>query len=192
MYLGWTMLSNPINIPRVMRGMSWLNGARLLDIWFSRPAAVYPSYSAPDTTTIRMDSWALTFPRARQVYDQLIQEHIWSNAPAREAVATMLRRKALLRAVTQPFGRLYDPVPQQDPDYINQRPAGGYWNFDDMTAALGNFNFRVVVAGTVGPIPHPTNQPPGSRGYPSRDLGSRGLHSRLVRFRRRSIPRLLE
>jgi len=146
------MLSDLTNIPRVMRGLGWLKGARLLEIWFSRPRAVFPAYSSPDTTTIRMDSWALTFPRARQVYDQLIKERIWSNTPARAVVARMLRNKGLLTRLQQTFGHLSDPVPTQDPDYVNERPAGGYTSFDDMTAALGNFNFRVVIAGTVAPL----------------------------------------
>jgi len=146
------MLSNLTNIPRVMRGLSWLNGARLLETWFSRPRAVATSYSAPDTTTIRMDSWALTFPRARQVYDQLVRDRIWSNTPAQRQVASWLRLKGLLGNTQRSFGRLADPVPAQDPDYINQRGAGGYTSFDDMTAALGEFNFRVVIAGTVGPV----------------------------------------
>ena len=47
-----------------MRARSWLNGARLLDVWFSLPSAIVPSYGSPDTTTIRMGTWALTFPRA--------------------------------------------------------------------------------------------------------------------------------
>ena len=146
------MLSDLTHIPRIMRRRGWLNGARLLDTWFSRPRAVAPAYSAADTTTIRMDSWVLTFPRARQVYDQLIRERIWANPPARLAVAALLRRKGLLGTAVRPFGWMTDPVPLQDADHINHRPAGGYTNFDDMTAALGNFTFRVVVAGTVGPV----------------------------------------
>jgi hypothetical protein len=146
------MLSDLTHIPRIMRGKGWLNGARLLDQWFSRGRAVAPAYSPPDTTTIRMDGWVLTFARAKEVYDQLVRERIWSNAAARPVVTAMLRRKGLLGMTPRPFGRLADPVPSQDPDYVNQRPAGGYTHFDDMTAALGNFNLRVVVAGTVAPV----------------------------------------
>src|SRR6516164_3826595 len=119
------MLSDLTHIPRIMRRQGWLNGARLLEIWFSRPRAVAPSYSAPDTTTIRMDSWALTFPRARQVYDQLVRDRIWSNTPARQVIARMLRHKGLLVNAVRSFGQLTDPVPQQDVDYINFRAAGG-------------------------------------------------------------------
>src|SRR5262245_31499686 len=145
------MLSNLTNIPRVMRSRNWANGARLLESWFSRPVAIAPTYGAPDTTTVRMDSWVLTYSRARDVYDQLVRERIWSNAAARVVVASMLRRKGMLTMRPQTFGRLADPVPLQDPDYINQRPVGNYTTFDDLTAALGHFNLRVLVAGTVAP-----------------------------------------
>jgi hypothetical protein len=146
------MLSDLTHIPRIMRRQGWLNGARLLDQWFSRSRAVAPAYSSSDTTTIRMDAWVLTFPRAREVYDRLVRERIWSNPAARPVVTAMLRRKGLLGVSPRSFGRLTDPVPSQDPDYVNQRPAGGYTHFDDMAAALGNFNLRVVVAGTVAPV----------------------------------------
>jgi len=57
------------NIPRIMRHHGWNNGARLMEIWFSRPPAIKPSYGPPETSTIKMDTWVLTFPRARQVFD---------------------------------------------------------------------------------------------------------------------------
>jgi hypothetical protein len=147
------MLSNLTAIPRIMRTMNWMNGARLLEIWFSRSSTTRPVYSAPYTTTIRMDSWALTFGRARQVYDRLLLERIWSNQPAKLVVARMLRRKGLLSTQEVSFGRLSDPVPVQDADYVNERGAGTATSFDDLTAALGKFLFRVVVAGTVVPVP---------------------------------------
>jgi hypothetical protein len=110
---------------------------------------VSPAYSSPDTT-LRM-AWVLSFPRARRVYDDLIRDRIWSNPAGQGAIGSMLRRKGLLTQREQVFGRLTDPAPQQDPDYINQRSAGGYSSFDDLTGTLGAFNFRVVVAGTVKP-----------------------------------------
>jgi Family of unknown function (DUF6402) len=159
------MLSDLRNIPRVMRGQGWNNGARLLDTWFSRPSAIAPAYSASDTTTIRMDAWALTFTRARRVYDQLIHDRIWANAPAQVEVANMLRRKGLLISTPMAFGRLSDPVPVQHADRINFRTVGSVTDFDDMTAALANFTFRVVVAGTVGPVAPAPGAPAGPTTY---------------------------
>jgi hypothetical protein len=174
-------------IPGIMRTMRWMNGARLLDVWFSRRTAIAPRYSPPDTTTIRMDAWALTFHRAREVYDRMIRERIWSNAPAKVVVARMLRQKGLLTNKEETFGRFADPVPNQDGDYVNERVAGGYTSYDDLTAALGAFVFRVVVAGVVAPVVAPPNLPTGSAGFGfvSRRSGSTfgtRLTSRAARF----------
>jgi Family of unknown function (DUF6402) len=139
------------NIPAIMRAQRWGNGARLMDIWFSRPSAIAPAYGAPDTTTIRMDTWALTFPRARNVYDQLMRDRIWANPAGQAEVVKMLRRKSLL-VVGGTFGNLGLPVQSQDRDYVTQRVvefALMYDPLDDMSAALANFAFRVLVAGSV-------------------------------------------
>jgi hypothetical protein len=75
-------------IPGIMRNKSWRNGARLMETWFSRPRATAPAYGAPETATIRMDTWVLAFPRARQVYDQLVRERVWANARPRLRIPT--------------------------------------------------------------------------------------------------------
>jgi hypothetical protein len=147
------------NIPAIMRHQGWNNGAALLDSWFSRASAVAPGYGAPDTTTIRLDAWALTFPRARQVYDQLLRDRIWSNLPAQREIASLLRRQGLLTTSRQTFGGFQRPLPALDADYINFRQVTfSTSDLDDLTAALGNFVFRVVVAGSVQPRS-------GSRGH---------------------------
>jgi hypothetical protein len=151
------------NIPRIMRSHGWANGARLMEIWFSRPAATAPAYGAPETATIRLDAWALTYQRAREVYDRLMRERVWANAAAQREIASMLRRRRLLGSRPQAFGNLNQPVHLLDADYINYRAVGGgygyysyyyyyYSGLDDMTAALGNFVFRVAVAGNVAPV----------------------------------------
>ncbi len=146
-------------IPKIMRSKGWLNGARLMETWFSRPRAVAPGYGLPDTTTIRM-AWVLTFPRARQVYDQLMRERIWANAPAQQETALMLRRNGFLGSGPRAFGTLGMAVSLQDRDYINLRAVSfGLLDLDDLSAALGNFAFRVLVAGSVAPAP-------GGRGHP--------------------------
>lgn len=139
------------NIPGIMRHHGWNNGARLLEIWFSLPAAVAPAYGAPDTNTIRMDRFVLTFARAKQVYDQLVAERIWVNLAAQREIARMLTRSLLLTNRPQSFGNFALPVPQIDTDYVNYRTVG-FTDLDDLTASLGNFPFRVAVKGTVTPI----------------------------------------
>jgi hypothetical protein len=65
----------------------------------------------------------------------------------------MLRRRGLLARSGSSFGNLTRPAPDLDPDYINFRTVDfGVSDLDDMTAALGNFAFRVVVAGEVEPL----------------------------------------
>jgi hypothetical protein len=143
------------NIPAIMRAKSWGNGARLMEIWFSRPSAIAPAYGAPDTTTMRMDTWALTFPRARNVYDALMRERIWANPAGQAEVVRMLRRKGLLSPGST-FGTLGLPVNILDPDYVTQRIVPfSLMNdpLDDMSAALANFAFRVLVAGSVAAGP---------------------------------------
>ncbi len=141
------------NIPGIMRSKGWNNGARLLEVWFSRSTATAPAYGPPDTSTVRMDRWALTFSRARQVYDQLMREQIWANPPAQREIAAMLRRRGLLSSGGQSFGNLTRPIQDMDADYINYRTVDfSLSDLDDMTAALGNFTFRVIVAGSVEPL----------------------------------------
>lgn len=141
------------NIPRIMRRHHWINGARLMENWFSRPAATAPGYGPADTSTIQMDSWVLTFPRANQVYDQIMRGRIWVNPAAQRTIAATLRRNGFLTIGgngTRSFGNLTRPVETLDADYINFRAvATPHLALDDMTAALGDFVFRVVVAGTV-------------------------------------------
>ncbi|MFZ4702269.1 MAG: DUF6402 family protein [Candidatus Methylumidiphilus sp.] len=140
------------NIPAIMRSNKWLNGAALMESWFSRNVNIAPKYGLPDTLTIAMDSCVLTFPRAKKVYDQLVKDRIWQNEPARLEIAKMLRKKGLILPNTcfdLPFGNLSLPVQTQDDDYINQRVLGMSSDLDDMNVALGNFVFNVVIAGHV-------------------------------------------
>ena len=43
------------------------------------PAVVAPKYSAPVTDVIKMD-WVLRFARAKEVYDAIFKEKIWTNS----------------------------------------------------------------------------------------------------------------
>ena len=125
--------------------------------WFSRAAATAPAYSPPEIRTIKMITWALTFLRARHVYDDMIRTRIWSNPAARAEIGRMLRRNTLLTSTraSMPFGNLSASADQLDPDYVNQRVVSfGATDLDDMAVAMGNFAFRVVVAGGVTPNRH--------------------------------------
>lgn len=139
-------------IPSIMRRKGWHNGARLLEIWFSRAPNNIPEFGVPETATIRMDTWALTFPRAKQVYQDMVNDRVWCNEAARQEIARMLRRRGLLKSQRTTFGDFTVPVPDLDEDFVNQRTAGSALDpLDDMYAALGKFCFRVAIQASVEP-----------------------------------------
>jgi Family of unknown function (DUF6402) len=145
------------SIPKIMGKRGWRNGQRLMETWFARPRAVLPDYSPAVTDVVTMD-WVLGFERAKRVYDKLVADRIWINKPAQKQIAEMLGRKGLLPKVdrfpgTRTFGNLAQPVPVLDAEYVNYRAVSyGDWpQLDDLTAALGDFTFRVAVSGTVAP-----------------------------------------
>jgi hypothetical protein len=170
-------------IPDIMRNFGMRRGKQLMETWFSRPAAAYPYYSRPVTNVITMD-WVLSFERAKQVYDKLLADKIWTNAAAQKEIANWLDRKKLLEYFpgTQTFGDLTQSVLDLEFHYINFRTSGEAYAkgacglgtvifrnsrplanllppppfVDDLDAALGAFTFYVVVAGTVA---KPINDP---------------------------------
>ena len=84
----------------------------------------------------------------------MMADGIWSKHVALIEVGRALQRKGLLGDFdgSKAFGDLWRPVADLDGDYINQRTIAGYQGVDDLTAALGAFEFRVVVAGSVQPV----------------------------------------
>lgn len=142
------------NIPKIMRSKKWDNGAQLMERWFSSPPFIAPAYGPPDLGTIKME-WVLRFPRAKEVYDELVNERVWANKPAQLEIAKMLKRKKFLGSNPVLFGSTNQPLYDIDRDYIQRRSVdiGWFAELNDMTASLGNFTFHVVVAaGFVEPI----------------------------------------
>jgi hypothetical protein len=127
-----------------MKMEGWTQGAKLLEIWASRPPAIEPKYSAAVTNVITMD-WVLQFPRAKQVFDTLVRERIWTNDASRGQIAKLVKSQTTGAA----FGDLSLPVTQVDSSWINSRSCTSGFNVDGLTAALGAFMFQVAVAGTV-------------------------------------------
>lgn len=137
-----------------MRAKGWVDGAQLMEKWFAGPPTAKPAYTTPDLSTIKMDTWALTFPRAKTVFDGMVRDKIWSNEKAKPLMASRLRSLGLLGA----FGRCFDfsakSVIDQHALHTNFRKVefGMLDSLDDMEAALANFAFYVVpLAGDVGP-----------------------------------------
>jgi len=141
------------NIPTIMRRNGWANGARLMEIWFSRGPAIMPSYGPPDTATIRMDAWALTFARARSVYDAIIRDRIWANTPAQARIASVLRSRGLLGAAPTRFDDTAGSPDSVHDYHVNFREVKqtNVMSIDDMDAALANFAFYVVIGGSAAP-----------------------------------------
>jgi hypothetical protein len=136
-------------IPGVMDAKGWSHGAALLREWFSLPAAIAPSFANTDSTTVTMD-WVLTFERAKKVYDAIFADKVYVNDAARAEIAKLLKKLGVDKGGVFDFAK---PVTALDPDFdINFKPVGSFLDpLDDLTATLGRFTFRMVVAGRVEP-----------------------------------------
>ena len=141
-------------IPAAMRANNWQRGARLMEKWFGDPANAPPANGIASMDIITMD-WVLGFSRARQVYDKLIAERIWLNEAARKEIVKLLARR---NAPSNAKQRFLLPRMRQamESESIQFRMVGGNVDMligpmDDLRAALANFTFRVVVAGSVEP-----------------------------------------
>ena len=157
-------------IPGFMRAKGWFNGARLMERWFSSVANDRPAGGSPDTTTISMAKWVLTFQRAQLVYNEIVGQRIWSNDKARLQIAKELKRQGLFGAKKVRFGNLGRRVPEIDREYVNYRVVGSIWDsLDDMFAALGRFTMRVAVEGHVEPVIPPQS---GRDGGAAPDAGT--------------------
>jgi len=145
-------LTSITNIPRIMRANGFLQGAQLMELWFSRPAVAYPHYTASNSSIIKMD-WVLSFHRAKEVYEEIIDDRIWFNDAAKAEIKTMLDRTiGLPVGMRVKFVPQTGPMDQVDEDYINHRAVDGWEHWiDGLAAALGRFDLRVLVAGTVEP-----------------------------------------
>jgi hypothetical protein len=71
-----------------------------------------------------------------------MKDSIWINEPAQIEIGRVLQRNGFLGSSPEKFGDLWRPVADLDDDYINQR--SGYEGIDDLAAALGAFDFRIV------------------------------------------------
>jgi hypothetical protein len=156
------------NIPKVMRKKGWRLGAQLMETWFSRPLAIAPAYSRPVTDVIKMEDWALGFPRANKVWHSILEEKAWTENYARTEIGGMLLRNGYLigKYPAKPFGDLSQPAVEVHKNHINyfnvgygmtREPKGripndSWFIVDDLTAALGRFAFWMAVAGTIEPI----------------------------------------
>ena len=139
-------------IPRVMRANHWEVAAQLMEKWFNDPANSDPFVGIPDTTTLKMDSWVLSFKRVRRIYEKMLSKKIWLNKKAQPVIVHQLKKQGKLGPQKTEFGDFYRPVPLIDKEYIQYRKVGRLWNpTDDLFAALGRLTLRMAIKGVVTP-----------------------------------------
>jgi RHS repeat-associated protein len=152
-YLGLIELEQ---VADLMHRHSFLNGEVLIRKWMAAPANSNSANGVPDTTTIRMDSWVLTFARAKDVYARLYFEKQFLNDPAKRELVKVLKRTGKMEKGVNDY-MLYDFVSRapidvdKEKSYIQERAVGDpLWDpVDDMLAAIGRFTLRVVTKGMV-------------------------------------------
>jgi hypothetical protein len=163
-------------IPSLMRAQSpsWGNAARLQDIWFGNSAATAPAFASPDTTTIKMDSWYLTFPRAQKIYGlEIVDKEHWKTPKAEARLRDLIEKSGILTGGGPiRFGNLGRPVDKQDLEFyqfFNVRSSIASDPLDDLYGALGNYNLHLVAEGgrsfsrlRAAPSAAPTGAPTGS------------------------------
>lgn len=138
-------------IPDIMTANGWPHGALVLEEWFNNPSGG----GAPDTSSITMD-WILTFPEARAVYDSIFNEQVYANPAAQREICNLITRLGVPRGGSFDFSlpiTTLDPPAPGTPNYsVNFRAVnavGITTPLTDLSAALGNFIFKVLVAGNV-------------------------------------------
>jgi hypothetical protein len=142
------------DIPQIMRANNWNVGADLMEHWFSLPSAIAPPYKNREDTIVTM-KWALGFKRAKDVFDKLMRERIWTNDAGKSEIRNMLSRSNLLLSPGAQFGIYQSTQPIIHANAINfrsvsQDPSD---DLDDLAAGLANFNFHVQIGGQVAAAP---------------------------------------
>lgn len=100
-----------------------------------------------------MDSWLLTFPKVRAIYDtKIVAEEYWRTPKAEAQLAAILARNGLLGGGSTTFGNLGGDITTLDPDYYQSLgvPASLAGDpLDDLFGALANFNLRLLASGRI-------------------------------------------
>lgn len=154
-------------IPAVMRDrLNWQTAAALMERWFSSSANDRPETAEPERTIVRLE-WALAFPRARQAYDTLLTTRAWCDRESQRRISRWLWSQNRLAAQPMSFGARDFQAARPETltnDCICTRSVGALFDrLDDLYGALGRFDFRAVVRGTVRPVPTSRPAPTMSR-----------------------------
>lgn len=136
-------------IPYEMESEGWPEAAELLRTWFERPPSIAPSYSAPVTNVIKMD-WVLKFTRAKELYDGIMTDRIWTNDASKKRLKEFLKKKAHTHG--ERWGDLSQPVTTLDAEWVNSRSIRNGINYDGLAGALGSFTLQVVASGIISVV----------------------------------------
>ena len=162
-------------IPEKMRAKGWTQGAILMEEWFRRPKLVRAddpktvpfNFGPPVLNVIKMD-WVMSpeFPRAKRVYDELVDGKLWKNDAAKQLLVQRLNKLGILTQAKNnqgqkiKFGDLTSAnVIQIEELYIQSRPMNEgqiskavnylFNSFDGLTASLAEFDVHLAVKGYV-------------------------------------------
>lgn len=156
------MAVNVTLLPGVMKRKGWPKGAALMERWFVQRGADKGagSLAPPEIALITID-WVLTFPRAKSVYDEIFSKRIWADAKVVVEIRKSLAKAGALTTTVYAFPQVQVPLvdPQLTPTdldkyYVTYKAFTQFpltAPFDDLTAALANFTFRIVPRGIVRP-----------------------------------------
>lgn len=155
-------------IPSQMRAKGWNEGAELMEAWFSKPAQIRAAriedtpngFGPPIIDVIKMD-WTLGFPRAKAMYDEMMNGRLWRNDAAKKLLGERLVGAGMIaRARAAPgqiigFGNLASSnVVNNHANYVQSRTVTQPLTEardkpDGLTASLANFQFYMTVRGTL-------------------------------------------
>ncbi len=146
---------NVPELPKLMKRKGWLVGASLMERWLAGDAYVRQSRdpiieTSIDTTVVKID-WALKFHGGFIGFRDLLANKLWANERAQSEIKRMLERKKLLGNKPSRFGDPTALLVTQDKDYITHQKIAADYPLTDLTAALANSTYRVLVYGTVWP-----------------------------------------
>ncbi len=143
------------NVPNIMIAKGWHKGAALMRRWLNNSAIAFPNYDSEYETCIIDVDWSLGFTAAKTVYDKMISERIWINDAAKKILMKNIRKHWKLKLPTRvgqkvEFGNFNRSYNLLEKDYINSRAVKSPTKYlNGLTAALGNFQYRVLVKGYV-------------------------------------------
>jgi hypothetical protein len=141
-------------LPDIMRANNMPKGAELMERWFSLNASVNPNFAEQNDTIINL-AWLLGYERAKQVYQEILDDRIWENGAARIDLLEILRLKGLITSTPTTFAIPAGSGKVVDPDHFQSRALSfldAYSELDDLTAAMARFDFRLVAGGRVEPV----------------------------------------